>query len=292
MEFVMNFPDDGVDYFEIDHILFKNGGNLYINFSIYMTHGGLFRMTSGSAKPEFVVKADTEAGGFDITDSNCHPETLKFLEFGDGDAGSSLGDIYGYLPYQNKAVKLKTYRSEIKIDDFIWMTRDDALLTSQLVDRFDAKKMRLEGVNRITIDPETGKVTTERLLDGKDMPKTYHIAPSPNMEKLYLFGTGFSVYDIERGWLKKIVEFEEMIKNWPHDADPYLIDAGEINYFREDYVDDYDREMKESIFIFLIDHDHPEHFYVCGNNKAMFIDAFNETYESVEIEEIRGDGLW
>jgi hypothetical protein len=167
------------------------------------------------------------------------------------------------------------------------MTRDDALLTSELVNGSSREMPYLEGVNRVTIDPKTGKVTTERLLDGKDMPKTYHIAPSPDMEKLYLFGTGFSVYDIERGWLKKIVEFEEMIKNWPHDAYPYLIGAESVNYFDEDY----DREIRKDFFLFVIDEDQPGHFYVCGNNKAMFIDAFNETYESVEIEEIRGDGL-
>jgi hypothetical protein len=168
---------------------------------------------------------------------------------------------------------------------FIGITKDDAVLVSQFVYGSNDETTRLEGVNRITINPETGEVKTERLLDVKDMPKTYFITPSPDMEKLYLFGAGFSVYDVKSGSHNKIVEFKEIIKNWPDDAYPYLIDASSqpLNEY-------YSYEEGEDIFIFVIDEDRPGCFYIVGNDKAMLIDAFNETYESVT--EIKGEHLW
>jgi hypothetical protein len=129
------------------------------------------------------------------------------------------------------------------------------------------------------MNPETGEVKTERLLDGKDMPETYFITPSPCMKKLYLFGTGFSVYDIKRGTFKKVVKFKEIIKNWPDDASPYL------------EVDEYfKREAGEDIFMFLIDENRPGCFYIRKNSEAVLIDAFNETYKIVK--EVKGDNLW
>jgi hypothetical protein len=276
-EFVMNFPEEDVPYFDEKHIFIKNGGNLYINFSSYMYHGGLFRITHGSDKPAFVVKADIDAGGIEMTDSSRHPETLKFLRFGEGDAGVTYGNLYGYLPHKNKAVKLKSYRSEMKINDFIGITKDDAVLTSQLVNSPESKMSHLEGVNRITINPDTGEVETKQLLNGKDMPKTYFIAPGPGMEKLYLFGADFSVFDVKKGSLKKVVEFQKIIKNWPDDAYPYL--------------DEYrGQEAGEDFFIFVIDIKRPDRFYIIGNSKTVRIDAFNETYENVS--KVKGDHLW
>ncbi|MDR1020149.1 MAG: hypothetical protein LBL73_05270 [Synergistaceae bacterium] len=285
-EFVINFPGDESSYIDEICTFIQNGGNLYINIASYMMHGGLFRMTPDSDKPEFVVKADTDAGMFEITDSNRHPETLKFLRFSDGDAYEWFGDLYGYLPSKNKAAKLTSFHGDVKINDFIGITSDDAVLASQvavldsqLENRYEDKKMRLEGVDRITMNPETGEVKTERLLDVKDMPETYFITPSPDMEKLYLFGAGFSVYDVKRGSLKQVVEFNEIIKNWPDNASPYLID------------NEYDRRKAgEDIFMFVIDDDRLGRFYITANDKAILIDAFNETYESVN--EVKGDHLW
>ncbi|MDR1133741.1 MAG: hypothetical protein LBL05_06225, partial [Synergistaceae bacterium] len=251
-EFVMDCPGGKENYYGDgnDITFIKNGGNLYINFSAYMFHGGLFRVTPGSYEPEFVVKTDTDAGGLSMSDSNRFPETLKFLSFSEGGAGTTFGDLYGYFPYKNKAVKLKSYRTQMKIDDFIGITKDDAVLVSQFVYGSHDETTRLEGVNRITIDPETGEVKTERLLDVKDMPKTYLITPSPDMEKLYLFGAGLSVYDVKSGSLNKIVEFKEIIKNWPDDAYPYLTDASSQSL--DEY---YGYEEGEDIFIFVIDED-------------------------------------
>jgi hypothetical protein len=281
-EFVMDFPGNKESYIDEICIFIQNGGNLYINIASYMFHGGLFRLTPNSDKPEFVVKADTDVGMFEITDSIRHPETLKFLRFSDGDGYEWFGDLYGYLPSKNKAVKLTSFMGEMKIDDFIGMTKDDAVLASQFVHGTEDETTRLKGVNRITMNPETGEVKRERLVKDKDMPKTYFITPSPDMEKLYLFGAGFSVYDVKRGSLKNVIEFKEIIKDWPDDASPYLCDEP-IQFFLDKY---YGNETG----MFVIDEDRPGHFYIIGNDKAVLIDAFNETYESVK--EIKGDRLW
>jgi hypothetical protein len=284
-EFVMNFPGNTESYIDEICVFIKNGGNIYINIASYMFHGGLYRMTPDSDRPEFVVKADSDVGMFKMTDSSRYPETLKFLRFSDGDGYESFWDLYGYLPRKNKAAKLASFYRYMKSYDFIGITSDEAVLASRLVGCSEDNTMRLEGVNRITIDPETGEVETERLIDVKDMPKTYFITPSPDMEKLYLFGAGFSVYDVKSGSLNKIVEFKEIIKNWPDDASPYLTDKSIKSL--DEY---YGYEEGEDIFIFVIDEDRPGHFYIVGNDKAMLIDAFNETYKSVK--EVKGDHLW
>jgi hypothetical protein len=276
-EFVMNFPGDKASYYEENRIFSKNGSELYINFAAYMSHGGLFRMTSGSGRPELMVETSNKAGFITITNSNRHPETLKFLHFSESDAGEYWGELYGYLPHKNKVVKLTSFKGDMKIDDFIGITRDDAILISQFVKGSEYKMTHLEGVNRVTINPETGEVNRERLLNARDMPRTYFITPSLDMEKLYLFGTGFSVFDVKKGSLKKVVEFVKIIKNWPNNASPYL------NGY-------YGSEVEEGESIFVIDKDRPGHFYILGDNKTMLIHAFDETYTSVK--KIKGDNLW
>jgi hypothetical protein len=73
---VMKFPGTDPDrnlFFDGTNLL-VNDGVLYINFSSYMRHGGLYRMTSDDAKPEFVVKTDEDVGGLSIKDSSLHPK--------------------------------------------------------------------------------------------------------------------------------------------------------------------------------------------------------------------------
>jgi hypothetical protein len=290
-EFVMDFPENTEAYAGYDEkrIFTKNDGNLYINFWAYMVHGGLFRLTPGSDKPEFVVKASSNVGGFHIEDSKRHPETMKFLYFGEGDAGTSWGDLYGYLPGKNKAVRLMSYRGVMKTDDLIGITRDDAVLASQFVYGSDNETNRLEGLRAIMMDPETGEVKTQRLLEVKDMPKTYFITPGSDLEKLYLFGAGLSVYDVKNGSLRKVFAFNEIIKNWPDNGYPYSDDAHQyLNQY-------YGSEDGKDAFMFVIDQKRPGRFYICGNNQAARIDAFNETYERVkDAKEIKGkdDRLW
>jgi hypothetical protein len=94
-QLVMDFPDD--EYYDGGY-LSVDGGSLYINFMAYMTHGGLYRLTSPDAKPEFVLKNGDGNGGFGIIGSNLRPDELKFFTFSEYDAGEHWGTLYCYFP--------------------------------------------------------------------------------------------------------------------------------------------------------------------------------------------------
>jgi hypothetical protein len=278
---VMEFPDedgDGEPGIFCGTSLFVNDGALYINIADYMAHGGLYRMTSADGKPELVIEGGGISGMLSFSDSNLHPKEMKFLSFSDGDAGKFWGKLYYYFPRENVAKKLTEFAGYMLVGDFLGTTKDDGVLTARLQKESDSPWdiTGVTGIDKLTMNVETKAIKRSTLLEGSRMPKAYAIFFNSDDEKLYLFGTGFWIYDIRKDSLKRLVNFKKYIPNWPDDIFPYVtLGESEATFFI--HVDE-NRERDGK-------------FCASGDKRAVLIDTIKETYEVTDNFD-RGEDGW
>ncbi|MDR1885798.1 MAG: hypothetical protein LBQ56_05935, partial [Synergistaceae bacterium] len=165
---VMEFPDKRDNFY--DTFLCVNDGVLYINFAMYMDHGGLYRMTSDDEKPEFVMKAEGENAALNIIDSKTRPRDMKFLIISEGDAGEFWGEIYCYFPLENITKKLTNYYATAHVDNFLGITKSDEVLTVRFKSKTPGPFQEIEGVtgiDKLTMDARTKEIRRKPLLDSK-----------------------------------------------------------------------------------------------------------------------------
>jgi hypothetical protein len=218
-QLAMDFPDG--EYYDGGYLL-VDGGSLYINFMAYMRHGGLYRLTSPDANPEFVLKNGDGNGGFDITGSSLHPDELKFLTFSEYDAGEDWGTLYCYFPLENIAKKISDFAGERGVTNFPGITKDDEVIIARMENRSEQYgDFRISSIDKITVDVGTKQIRTGKLIGDKEMPMVFAPYLSADAGKLYLLGTGFWEYDLKKDTLRQIVDFKKIIPNWPDNSFPY-----------------------------------------------------------------------
>jgi hypothetical protein len=241
--------------------LFAHGGELYINFAEYMSHGGLYRMTSAGSVPEFVVKTTNESAWLYIMDSKTRPGEMKFFRFTESDFGDVWGELYCYFPRENIAKKMAVIEGSMRVFNFPGITNDDEVIVAEIEKGPEGYGfVRISQVDQLAIDVKTKNITTRKLLGGGDMPKVYRIDLNPDTGKLYLIGTGFWEYDLKSASLKHIVDFKKFIPDWPEDIEPYI---------KEWY----------GAPVFLSSLAAEGRFGASGDKKVVFVDVINGTYE-------------
>jgi hypothetical protein len=268
--FVMNFPAEAIGpnaYSEV--MMLENDGVLYIDFYIYMSHYGLYRLLSADGPPEFVIKTENQNGALGLRDSNLHPKELKFLYLGDGDVGYSWGDLYCYFTRENIAKKVVSYRSHTPyFHNFLGRMKDDSLLIANFVEceKTDASfgTLKATHIEHVTPDVKTKTITRTTLIDSKRMPEASLIFFDEDVEKLYFFGTGFWVYDMREDSFRQVVDFRKYIPKWPNDGSPYMSNDAYGGAF------------------FCNESEYGDKFCASGDKYAIFIDREEETFEVSE----------
>jgi hypothetical protein len=267
--FVMDFPAEvaGPDAYSEVKIL-ENDGILYINFYTYMSHHGLYRLLSADGTPEFVIKTDNLNGGLRLKDSELHPRELKFLYLEEGEVGYIWGDLYCYFPQENIAEKIVCYKEHPPyFYNLLGRMKDGSFLVAcyEIKNQGDFfGTWKIKHIEYVTPDVKGKTVIKTTLIDSKRMPEANFVFFDKDVEKLYIFGTGFWVYDMGKDSFRQVVDFRKYIPEWPDDGSPYLCNEARGGTFFYHAAELFKPDGK---------------YCASGDIYAIFIDRAKETFE-------------